>query len=475
MSKSLTYILIILGIILPFLLVKIIPSYFVDDVGAFHVWADCLRQNPQDIYSLCKPDYPATGLLFSGGAIYLIKILIKATDRSIIDAVFRYYLACFDALNFLLLIWLASLLKFRFPVRVGLAILAVPSTWVGGAIWGQIDGISLFFCLLTTLGFFQFWVSLTKTEAPRFKFQKRNYLWLLLATTSLAIYWLSKQLTLFSLPFFCAIFLISTGKLWQYFRFKGIVIACFFIFLFTAFFSFLDSFFTIPESFHHSSYWFGWQQGFQPSISGNGFNIWMFLGWPMSASPYFPFVRLNLGLWQTEISPYAAGIVLYAMFMVFLILTGFKAACRLLKSDLHNREKSDTYLMSLLCLFLGLSYLGFNVLLTGTHERYLHLGYPFLLLAVTWFYSQNILFSWRLLIFCFAAAAAYGFFVLSVIYNYKLVVILFPLKRHEFLASIHLFLLLLLWDGWCQACRQARQSLTCQDNFSCFTNLSRLK
>lgn len=456
MPKFLSFILLSLGIILPFLLVKLIPYYFVDDVGAFHVWADCLRQNPQDIYSLCKPDYPTTGLLFSGGAIYLIKFLIKTTDRATVDAAFRYYLAGFDALNFLVLIWLGSLLKFRFPVWLSLAIIAVPSTWAGGTVWGQIDGISLFFCLLATVGFFQFWASLRETATLKLKFQKHNYLWLLLAIVSLAIYWLSKQLTLFSLPFFLAISLISIGKLWQYFHLKGVAIACFFIFLFAALFSFLDSLFTIPESFHHSSYWFGWQQGFQPSISGNGFNIWMFLGWEMSTSPYLPFVKLNLGIWQGEISPYTAGIVLYAVFMISLILTGFKAAYRLFKSNFQNREKADNYLMALLCLFLGLSYLGFNVFLSGTHERYLHLSYPFLLTGVTWFYTKNNLFSRRFLLFCFVAAVAYGLFVLSVIYNYNLVAILFPLKRHEFLASIHLFLLLLLWNDWFQICRQQK-------------------
>ena len=447
-------ILIILGIILPFLFVTIIPNYFVDDVGAFHVWAACLQQNPQDIYPLCKPDYPTTGMLFSGGAIYLIQFLVKTTNRDTIDTVFRYYLAVFDALNFLLFIWLGRLLQFRFPVRIALAILAMPSTLVGGAVWGQIDGISLFFCLLATVGFFEFWQSLTKTantQSNYYSCKIRDFFWLVLATTSLAIYWLSKQLTLFSLPFFSAIALITVNKLWQHLQRKGMVISCVFIFFFAALFSFFDSLFIMPEGFYDSSYWFGWHRGFKPYISGNGFNIWMFLGWQMSASPYPPFAKLNLGFWQTEISPYAAGIVLYAIFMAWLILTGFKAVRRLLKANLELREKANYYLMALLCLFQGLSYLGFNVLLTGTNERYLHLGYPFVLLAVTWFYTQNILFSWRSIAFCFSAAFAYGLFVFSIIH--PLPNLFFAFKLHEFLASIHLFLLLLLGDSWLRICR----------------------
>ena len=455
-------ILLILGIILPFLFVTIIPNYFFDDVGAFHVWANCLQQNPQDIYPLCKPDYPTTGMLFSGGVIYLIKALINTADRGPVDTIFRYYLAVFDALNFLLLIWLGRLLQFRFPVPIALAILALPSTWVGGAVWAQIDGISLFFCLLATLGFFQFWQSLTKNSNSKssyykwykLQFQNWHFFWLALATTSLAIYWLSKQLTLFSLPFFSVIALITINKLWQYFHRKGLVIAGLFILLFVALFSFLDSLFIMPEGSNNSSYWFGWHRGFKPYISGNGFNIWMFLGWPMSASPYPPFAKLNLGFWQTEISPYATGIVLYAIFIALLILTGFKAVRRLLKANLENREKANCYLMALICLFQGLCYLGFNVLLSGTNERYLYLGYPFLLVGVIWFYTQNILFSWRSIAFCFAAACAYGLFVFSILC--PLPDLLFAFKRHEFMASIHLFLLLLIGDGWLGICRRTR-------------------
>jgi hypothetical protein len=108
-------------------------------------------------------------------------------------------------------------------------------------------------------------------------------------------------------------------------------------------------------------------------------------------------------------------------------------------------------LLALLSLFHGLSHLGFNVFLSGTHERYLYLGYPFLLLAAAWFYGRRSVFSWRPTAFCFLSAAAYGGFVYGI--NRSLPQLLFALRRHEFLASIHLFLLIVLSDLWLQALR----------------------
>ena len=116
------------------------------------------------MYQSCKPkppNYPVTGLALSAGAIHIIESIFNITDRDTSDSIFRYYLAFFDSLNFLLFIWLAKLMRFRFS-RFDRSYYPNYSIHLGRrevAVWAQIDGISLFFCLLSVIGFFKSWVS----------------------------------------------------------------------------------------------------------------------------------------------------------------------------------------------------------------------------------------------------------------------------------------------------------------------------
>lgn len=225
---------------------------------------------------------------------------------------------------------------------------------------------------------------------------------------------------------------------------------------------YLDSLFEVASQFSNSSYRFVWQGGGSShagKISGNGFNIWMFLGRDMWSSSDVPFFTFNMGNLRNEISPYKAGTFLYRILMVFLLFTSLKkivSIFRMTKSR-ENTPIIDSYLIALLCLFHGLSYLGFNVLLPGTHERYLYLGYPFLLIAGLWFYTNRLVFSWQSIIFCFITASAYGCFVFSVIG--PIPDLLFAFRRHEFLASIHLFLMIFLLELWVKICYFDKTSL----------------
>ncbi|MDJ0741854.1 MAG: hypothetical protein QNJ32_00680 [Xenococcaceae cyanobacterium MO_167.B27] len=440
--------LILLGITLPFLLVTNIDSYFRGDINVFHSWANCWSHK---IYVACQPkippNYPVAGLTLSAGLIHTITSIFDITERNTSDMIFRYYLAFFDSLNFLLFIWLASLMRFRFPIIIGFILLIIPSTWVGGAIWGQIDGIALFFCLLSTICFFKSWLT-NDIDIESVKVWKST-MWLLLGNLSLSLYILTKQLAIFSLPFFFLLYMITVWKFWKNFHYRGLLWVFLTLFMFIFFFRYIDSLFEVPGQFHNSSYWFVWTGGGSEhgnKISGNGFNIWMFLGRDMWSSSRTPFFTLKLGNWKDDIAPYQAGIFLYSIFTAFLLFICCKCIWTILnkKIEFGQRDKADVHLIALLCFFHGLSHLGFNVLLTGTHERYLYLGYPFLLIAVTWFYTNKIAFSWQLTISCFFAAFAYGCFVFSM--TGPLPKLLFPLQRHEFLASIHVFLLIFLLE-----------------------------
>ena len=209
-SKVFTLFLLIFGILLPFLLVNYVHYYYKNDVATFRGWAECLEKFEQQIYLKClptPPNYPVVGLFLSAGTIQAIKSVFNVSDSKNIDFIFRHYLAFFDLLNFILFTRLASLMRFRFPIFIGLILLIVPSTLVGGAIWGQIDGISLTFCLLATIGFFKSWFSNDVNSLDQSKW--KNLFWLLFATLNLVILTLIKQLSLFSLPFFFILILIT--------------------------------------------------------------------------------------------------------------------------------------------------------------------------------------------------------------------------------------------------------------------------
>jgi hypothetical protein len=439
-------------------LVTHIEAYNRGDVNAFHIWADCWERWGRKMYVACEPSerpyYPAIGTAISAGAVHLITSILGITERDTSAIIFRYYLAFFDAINFLLLIWLGSLMRFQFPVFIAIIILITPSTWVGSSIWGQIDGISLFLCLISLVLFVKSWLAINVGTASQKAW--KSGLYLLLGSLSISLYLLTKQSAIFSLPFFFLIFLVTAWKFWDNYHYKGIIWLALAAIISISFLRYVDSSFVTPEHFHNSSYWFIWQGisgTHTDKISGNGLNIWMFLGRNMWSSSKVPFFTLNLGSWQYAMTPYKTGIILYLILIIFLLFSGCKSIGKILKSKIwdEQRDKAVSYLVALLCFFHGLSYLGFNVLLSGTHERYLYLGYPFLLIAVAWFYSNKIVFSWRLTTFCFFAAAAYGCFVFRVIG--RLPQLLFPFQRHEFLAALHLFLLVLLLDAWVQVCQ----------------------
>ena len=158
-NKNIFFVFIILlGIALPFLLVTYLDTYHKGDVNIYHSWAYCWNQK---IYLECRPripNYPVIGLTLTAGVIHAISSIFSVVDRNTSHLFFRYYLAFFDSLNFILLIWLAKLMGFRSPIFIGIILLIKPSTWVGGAVWGQMDGIFLFFCLLSIIGFFKSWL-----------------------------------------------------------------------------------------------------------------------------------------------------------------------------------------------------------------------------------------------------------------------------------------------------------------------------
>ena len=141
--------------------------------------------------------------------------------------------------------------------------------------------------------------------------------------------------------------------------------------------------------------------------------------------------------------------------LVFLFTTAFLALRPLLARGARVRLTGDEEagLLALLSLLLGLTQLGFNVLLTGTHERYLFLGYPFLILA-TWWFARRGQMGMGLAVFTISAAILNGVFVLGAMQ--PLPGILFVVYSNAFQAALHLILLVALLDAWLRIGRRSR-------------------
>jgi len=441
----------LIGFVINFSFVNIIPFYHQSDVGLFHKWANCFSPTSHEIYSNCDPvpNYPSIGVIASAGTIHIIKSITSLTNVEIVDNIFRAYLFLFDLLNLFLFTKIANMMRFRRPWLIGLVLFLIPSNLAGGSVWGQIDNISLSFCLISSIAMIKSWASLHTSKS-----NLKTIAWLIITAIILPIFILLKQSSIFSAPYFLVLFIITVIKFWQKHQIKGLgyIFAASVIFCVTLYN--FDHIFSVPQGFLGSSYYYVWTGGvsnFGHYISGNGFNIWVFLRPDPSISADEPFSLLWDRDVMLNVRPYNFGITLYLSWMTFLFITTVWAIKTFYKKLFLAFSDNQPRLMAFLFLYYGLSNLGFNVFLTGTHERHMYSGYPFILLGITCFLTQKLIVSWRVIILCFASAFIYGCFVFSVIG--PLPGVFFAFRRQEFVASIHLLLLIVLTDNWIQICR----------------------
>lgn len=452
--------LLLAGVTLPFLLVAIFPTtYHKGDLMAYARWADCLEAFGPATYLEClayRPEsplgYPAVGLWLSGGVVQGLRLLSgtllgRPLDAPTTDALVRFYLATFAAVDFLLLAWLARLMRYGRPLLTALLLTLLPWMVVGGVLWGQLDGISLAGALLAFIALWQAWRAASQRRAAP------AALWLLLAGLTLAGFTLIKPLNTFALPFLLFLLALTLWSCWRELGGRGLAAALGALLLSLAAFRLLDSRFELPADALGSSFWYGWQSSPHGDvISGNGFNLWILLGGDMWASSRAPFTALRLGPWQQTLTPYHTGIALYALLLLFLFTTAWLALRPLLARGARARLTGDAEagLLALLSLLLGLTQLGFNVLLTGTHERYLFLGYPFLILS-TWWFARRGAMGMGLAVFTISAAILNGVFVLGAMQ--PLPGLLFVVYSNAFQAVLHLILLVALLDAWLRLSR----------------------
>lgn len=381
------------GALVSLILVYAYPGvYFHGDVGAFWKWAEFWNRGWTNIYTACKTcNYPILGMFSSAGVMSWLTTL----DFEKAVRLFRTYLALADGVNALLIFWL--LRKFDVPrpaFWAGLLALSV-SSWAGGAIWGQIDGVSQFFLLLTLV-----W-------AVTFRPAAHLRLYLAVFAVLLAFNLLTKQQTIFSV---FSLGLLLLAQLWfNSHSWRQLALNCVYsLAFFLAALLGWDIVLRLPAPYF-SHFYYIWKAGrvYSGMLSANGFNLWLFSGrdpQSLSTIPIIGGARI--------FSPYWVGILLFA---AFVGLITFSLFLFVLKRHSNGERPIEPGIWLNFVFHLTLVNLAFNVFLTGTHERYLFHFYPFLLITLLALSQHYFRIHKWLLIFVFMGANLYGLFVLQVL------------------------------------------------------------
>lgn len=473
LNRVLSGSLILMGLLLPFVWVSLFENYAVIDVGVFRDWAACLQTYGRDLYLNCplRPNYPTVGIGVTAGVFQLLQTQLGIDDPLAADQWFRYFLAGFESLNFLLLIALFRLSQFRYPIATALGLMTLPSTWAGAAVWGQIDHISLCFLLATIALLLRYWQGLDRAGPGTIS---QNWLYCLTIPLTTTLYILNKQIALFSFPFLLLVLLITACKLKIRQNPAGLRQFILLSLGFIVIFGILDrSFFTLESNYLHSSFIGVWAEGSGHGniISGDGANLWVLLERDQQSTSHFPLFSLG----NAEVKPYTIGIIAYALVLIFLFQSVFKAVrdrfqiSQIQASPIQTGQTQTSQLQNssdaialiyLCCFFHGISWLAFNVILTGSHDRHPYLAYASLLLAAAyygWQSPQLRQHRWRqsTVVFSGFVATAYGLFILST--KSELHPLLFPFSQNAFIATLQAIWLVVLLRQWRQLCGHLRR------------------
>jgi len=403
--------------------------YHENDWNDMLSWAAKLDEGLRGIYTNCERcNYPLVGILVSAGLIHVLDP-IGSVDTSLL---FRMVIGLIDAANVFLLFLLMRGLGIRKSALWAGIVGLLPSSWAGGALWGQIDSYSQFFLLFALL------LIVHLNKAARSSHQRRGLpIYLALLGLMLTCLLLTKQLAVFSLLVREAIAVINL-----YFACRSLPRTLAYSGLFLAWQAALllvsDLLVGVERPYiSHLAYLWLTRSKHMDKITGNGFNIWVYLGWEQWASSREPFYR--------TLTPRSTGFGLFAAWMTVLSVS---LLVRLKRTYIRYRSRAfDTETLSDILFFLALTNLCFNVLLSGTHERYLYHFYPLIIAATLGLRRHSALFSRSMLAVLMFGATSYGLFVYEIL-SEQLPMAFFILKDAKFQAAFHLFLLIYLSQAY---------------------------
>ncbi|MGB7538823.1 MAG: hypothetical protein WBM17_09805 [Anaerolineales bacterium] len=412
------------GVAISAILVIVFPDFYHHgDIGIQMVWVEQWNKGWKEIYNTCSScDYPIIGTFVAAG----IPKLLSRIGFSDTVWWFRFCLAVVDGANVFLVFLLFRELKIKNAALWAGLIGVSLSSWAGGGVWGNIDDVSQFLLLLIV-----WWMVKSNLSG---KIPIALYLGVCVFLT--AMLFLTKHLNVFnllSIEFILTVSVFIGRKRLPAAGYWLLQLALLFVFIF-----WWDLPLTIdgPYVSHLQLIW-RTPGRLGDFLSNNGINIWMLLGRDMlssSALPLFPESPVGLLRWLT---PFNAGIGLFAIIVgAFSLSTAWTIwKCKEPGSQLLNREALLNGI-----LHLALVNLAYNVLLTGTHERYLYNFYPFVLLACLGLEAYDPRFSKYLAALLLIGANVYGYFVLGILTGD----FSFRFQVHKSLAVFHAGLLFLL-------------------------------
>jgi hypothetical protein len=439
---------IVAGILCPFIAVSTCDASFRPDIAAFERWAEHLGNGPSTVYET-DANYPVLGILTSAGAVgWLQRHLGSAHHAFDAVAAFREYLAGWNAVLFLLLGWIATIIRLRMPWTIALLVSVIPSSWVGSALWGQIDGVTQ--CLL---------MAPLVATALLFRQVARKRLGLAVVANGLSflllgLALLTKQLSVFSVPLLTAFATVGAMQIAVRWKGTGFVLAVASTLVPLGLCLAVDRALPVPAGYHGSSFLYVWMGGGSEhaNIIGNGVNVWQLLGRDVNSRSSEPFWSFMLGATSIQLTPSQCGKVLFlaaSLLIAILWVRSLKRgrswfeAFRLFGGADLQRTIATTLTA------IGMHNLAMTLLLCGIHDRYLYHGYVFLLLGSIAVHQKSMgRVSWRIPVGVALGAACYGGFVFSCMA--QLPGLFFPLLRSEFLVALHVVLLVVLVDVFWQ-------------------------
>lgn len=373
--RSFSWIIFLMGITISLILRFLFPQlYHHFDVHTFEEWIPYVKDLKQVYMTSCYCNYPALGLLLSSGIMNLMGSVSS----------FLIFLAFIDGVNVLLIHILLSKFKIRNPmIWAGITGL-LPSTFIGGALWGQIDTIGqseLFIFLILV-------VAHLKTNSLKLRLSSSIGIGILL---SMAL--LTKQLLLFPVLIFGFLMILYWMRDYRKYLPSMMIALIAFLLPIVA----IDLWLTLPESYHISHFQKIFLEGSEHVnfISGNGFNVWMLFVDEMYTPSTTP--------WILGLSPKMMGVLIVGILSIVIFFNFYK---RFTKVEMNK-------VIGGMLISYSLLFLAVNLFFTGTHERYLYHFYPFLILSI---FLLNL--PKQVIWLTVAAATVYGLFVFGILKQY---------------------------------------------------------
>ncbi len=411
MNKKINLAVLFFGAFFPVILRVVFPNvYHGGDLSTYLEWASQTTSLKEIYNTNCYCTYPFVGLLASVG-------LLKLVHANVF--IFLLLLSFIDCINVFLIYFILTKLNIRYVGIWGGIIGSLPSTWAGGALWGQVDAFSQFLILSSLLTIIFYNNQKIRT--------KHFTLYICVIGIEFSLLLMTKPQLLFSiipLSFLMLLNIYLHGK---------IDVKCILKYVFLLFFFsiipvlIIDRWLTLPSYIHisHLERFLAKSGDVMNVLSDNGFNIWILLNRDAHSCSYIPIMP--------HLTPYRGGFILFLITFFVLTLVLFKQTKRHMQSHLSKE------LIVLYIFYLSLINLSFNLFLTGTHERYLVHFYPYLFIVLLATNSQRTTRrATMILSFSICGSILYGLFVLSIllqhpIFGFNILLLVFHLALFLFL------------------------------------------